>query len=113
MRAFLLTGAALVGAGASLAYAQAPANPSQGQLAAPYGTGPAANNNNNAWGSANTPTGSKEAGLNSTMFPPNTDAVPKPGTIVIRLNGRGGGRAFRELHERRPGIGRQRDGERL
>ncbi len=88
MRKILLTSATILGATATLAYAQAPANPSQGQLAAPYGAGPAANNNNNAWGIANTPTGSKEAGSNSTMFPPNTNAVPTPGTIVIRLNGR-------------------------
>ena len=88
MRRKLLAGAALFCAPISLAQAQAPANPSQGQLAAPYGSGPAANNNNNAWGSANTPSGSKASGTISTIFPPNTDAVPPPGTIVIRLNGR-------------------------
>ncbi len=88
MRRILLTSAALLGASSPLAYAQTRANPSQGQLAAPYGSGPAANNNNNSWGIANTPSGSKEAGPISVMIPPNTDAVPPPGTIVIRLNGR-------------------------
>jgi len=64
------------------------ANPLQGQLAAPYGAGPAANNNNNAWGIANTPTGAAAAGPLSTIYAPNVDAVPAPGTVVIRLNGR-------------------------
>jgi hypothetical protein len=88
MRNFLLASAAIVGAGLADAHAQAPANPSQGQLAAPYGAGPASNNNNNAWGTANTPTGSVAAGPLSTINAPNVDAVPTPGTIVIRLNGR-------------------------
>jgi hypothetical protein len=88
MRRILLTSAAVLAASASCAQAQGQANPSQGQLVAPYGAGPAANNNNNAWGIANTKSGSREAGSNSTMFAPNTDAVPAPGTIVIRLNGR-------------------------
>ena len=88
MRKYLLASAAVLGASVSLAHAQAPANPSQGQLAAPYGAGPAANNNNNAWGTANTPTGSASAGPLSTIYAPNTIAVPAPGTIVIRLNGR-------------------------
>jgi hypothetical protein len=57
-------------------------------MAAPYGAGPSANNNNNNWGIANTPSGSIAAGPLSTQYAPNTDAVPAPGTIVIRLNGR-------------------------
>jgi hypothetical protein len=88
MRKYLLASVALLGASAPLAYAQAPAGQSQGQYAGPYGAGPASNNNNNAWGIANTPSGSKLAGPLSTMYAPNTDAVPAPGTIVIRLNGR-------------------------
>jgi hypothetical protein len=93
MRKILLAGAALFGGTVTLAQAQvpagtAPANPSQGQLAAPYGTGPAGMNNNNAWGVANTPSGSLAAGPLSAIYPPNTVAVPAPGTIVIRLNGR-------------------------
>jgi hypothetical protein len=88
MRRYLMTSAALLGATVSLAHAQAPANPSQGQYAAPYGAGPATNNNNDAWGIANTPSGSKEAGPLSTIYAPNTLAVPSPGTVVIRLNGR-------------------------
>jgi hypothetical protein len=81
--------AAIMGASGGLAYAQTPvAAPSQGQLAAPYGAGPAKDNNNNAWGIANTPTGSAAAGPLSTIYAPNVDAVPAPGTIVIRLNGR-------------------------
>src|SRR5258708_341396 len=87
MRKYLLAGAAILCAGAGLARAQT-AGPTQGQLDAPYGAGPASNNNNNAWGVANTPTGSAAAGSLSTMFAPNIDAVPSPGTIVIRLNGR-------------------------
>ncbi|WP_428485196.1 porin [Rhodopila sp.] len=92
MRKLLLASAAIIGATGGLAHAQAPAppraNPSQGQLAAPFGAGPAANNNNNSWGTANTPTGSAAAGPLSTVYAPNVDAVPAPGTIVIRLNGR-------------------------
>jgi hypothetical protein len=89
MRKLLLATAAIMGASGGLAYAQTvPANPSQGQLAAPYGAGPAKDNNNNAWGVANTPTGSAAAGQLSTIFAPNVNAVPAPGTVVIRLNGR-------------------------
>jgi hypothetical protein len=92
MRKLLLASAAVLGASGSLAIAQTPvpniAAPNQGQLAAPYGAGPAANNNNNSWGIANTPTGSAAAGPLSTIYSPNVDAVPAPGTIVIRLNGR-------------------------
>lgn len=88
MRKVLLAGVALFGATGLAAHAQAPANPTQGQLAAPYGAGPATNNNNNAWGIANTPSGSQAAGSLSAVYAPNNIAVPSPGTIVIRLNGR-------------------------
>jgi hypothetical protein len=88
MRKLLMATAAILGASGGLALAQTPAHPNQGQLAAPYGAGPAANNNNNAWGIANTPTGSAAAGPLSTIYAPNVDAVPAPGTIVIRLNGK-------------------------
>jgi hypothetical protein len=88
MRRILLTSAALLGGTAMLAHAQPPSNPLQGQFIAPFGTGPATNNNNNAWGIANTPSGSAAAGLLSSEYPPNVIAVPTPGTIVIRLNGR-------------------------
>jgi hypothetical protein len=89
MRNALLAGATLIVGTVTLAHAQAPvANPSQGQMAAPYGAGPASNNNNNAWGIANTPSGGASAGPLSTVYAPNVDAVPVPGTIVIRLNGR-------------------------
>jgi hypothetical protein len=86
MRKLLLASAAMLSATSGLALAQ-PA-PSQGQLIAPYGAGPAANNNNNAYGAANTPTGSAAAGPLSTIYAPKTIASPTPGTIVIRLNGR-------------------------
>ena len=69
MRKTLLASAAILGATGGLAFAQAP---SQGQLAAPWAAGPAANNNNNSWGVARK----------------GADAVPTPGTVVIRLNGR-------------------------
>jgi Gram-negative porin len=92
MRKYLLASTALLAASVGLAQAQAqplaPAAQSQGQLAAPYGSGPASNNNNNAWGIANTPSGSKDAGSLSTIYAPNTIAAPAPGTVVIRLNGR-------------------------
>jgi hypothetical protein len=88
MRRILLATATLFSATASLSQAQTPANPSQGQLAALYGAGLATNNNNNAWGIANTPSGSDAASPFSTIYAPNTLAVPAPGTIVIRLNGR-------------------------
>jgi len=83
----------MLGATSGLALAQnAPIppvpNPSQGQLIGPYGAGPAPNNNLNAWGIANTPTGSVAAGPLSTVYAPNVIAVPTPGTVVIRLNGR-------------------------
>src|ERR1700712_4303348 len=88
MRKLLLASAAILGATGGLAFAQAPANQSQGQYAGPYGAGPATNNNNNAWGIANTPSGSRQSGPLSTIYAPNVDAVPSPGTVVIRLNGR-------------------------
>jgi hypothetical protein len=88
MLRMLLASATIVGGTSVAAFAQTPANPSQGQLSAPYGAGPAANNNNNAWGIANTPSGSDAAGPLSVLYPPNTLAVPAPGTVVIRLNGR-------------------------
>lgn len=88
MRKLLMASAAILGASGGLALAQTPANPSQGQLAAPYGAGPSANNNNNSWGIANTPSGSRAAGALSTVYAPNVIAVPAPGTVVIRLNGR-------------------------
>jgi hypothetical protein len=69
MRKLLLASAAIFGATGGLAFAQAP---SQGQLVAPWAAGPAANNNNNVWGTAI----------------PGAVAVPTPGTVVIRLNGR-------------------------
>jgi hypothetical protein len=90
MRKLLMASAAILGASGGLAVAQstAPAPATQGQYAGPYGAGPAANNNNNAWGIANTPTGSAAAGPLSSIYAPNVDAVPAPGTVVIRLNGR-------------------------
>ncbi|HEY0183875.1 MAG TPA: porin [Rhodopila sp.] len=88
MRSILLASAAIFVGTAAVAEAQTPANPSQGQLAAPYGAGPASNNNNNAWGVANTPSGGAAAGPLSTIYAPNVIAVPTPGTIVIHLNGR-------------------------
>jgi hypothetical protein len=88
MRKIFMASAAVLGTSGSLALAQTAAHPNQGQLAAPYGAGPAANNNNNAWGIANTPTGSAAAGPLSTIYAPNVDAVPAPGTVVVRLNGR-------------------------
>jgi hypothetical protein len=87
-----MASAAILGATSTLALAQAPSAPAgatQGQYAGPYGAGPAANNNNNAWGIANTPTGSAAAGgLSGSIYAPNVNAVPAPGTVVIRLNGR-------------------------
>ena len=90
MRKILMAGVAVLGAPSGLTYAQTatPANPLQGQYVAPYGAGGNTSNNNNAWGTANTPTGSAAAGPLSTIRAPNVDAVPNPGTIVIRLNGR-------------------------
>ena len=92
MRKLLMASAAILGASSSLALAQSPvpANPSQGQLAAPYAGGASYNSNNNAWGIANTPSGSAAAGGLSTYgaLGQNFYAVPAPGTVVIRLNGR-------------------------
>jgi hypothetical protein len=93
MRKVLLASAALLGGTVSLAYAQAPTvavapAPSQGQLVAPYGASGSTNTNNNAWGIANTPTGSAAAGPLSTIRAPYVYATPVPGTLVIRLNGR-------------------------
>src|SRR5471030_631383 len=88
MRRILLTSAAMLGGTAMLAHAQPSANPLQGQYIGPFGAGPATNNNNNAWGIANTPSGSDTAGQLSSIYPPNVIAVPTPGTVVIRLNGR-------------------------
>jgi hypothetical protein len=88
MRKTLLTGAAIIGGSISFAHAQIPANPSEGQLVAPYGAAGNTSNNNNAWGTANTPTGSTAAGQLSAIRPPNVYALPTPGTIVIHMNGR-------------------------
>ena len=92
MRKLLMASAAILGASSSLAFAQSqvPANPSQGQLAAPYAGGASYNSNNNSWGIANTPSGSAAAGGLSTYgaLGQNFYAVPAPGTVVIRLNGR-------------------------
>ena len=100
----VLTSAALLGATATMALAQSPSNPSQGQFVAPFGAGPAANNNNNAWGIANTPSGTAAAGPLSSEYAPNVIAVPTPGTVVIRLNGRVEDERDRELHQRRRGL---------
>ena len=74
MRKLLLASAAILG-GTTGAWAQAEpvqAFQSQGMMAMPWIGGPAANNNNNIWGTA----------IKGSV------AVPTPGTVVIRLNGR-------------------------
>lgn len=74
MRKLLLASAAILG-GATGAWAQAePAQvwQSQGMMSMPWGGGPASNNNNNSSGTATK----------------GSVATPKPGTVVIRLNGR-------------------------
>ena len=74
MRKLLLASAAILG-GTTGAWAQAESVPmfqSQGMIAMPWMGGPAANNNNNVWGKA----------IKGSV------AVPTPGTVVIRLNGR-------------------------
>ncbi|HVZ08404.1 hypothetical protein [Rhodopila sp.] len=92
MRYLLLAGVAVLSAGSAWAQNDPGVipspNPMQGQFIGRFGAGPALNNNNNAWGIANTPSGSKAAGQNSTIIAPNTVATPTPGTVVIRLNGR-------------------------
>jgi predicted porin len=72
MRKTLLTSAAILGATGGLAVAQNAPNPTQGQYIAPLLGGPSAQNNNNSWASAI----------------PGGAAVPTPGTVVIRLNGK-------------------------
>jgi hypothetical protein len=60
-----------------------------GKYIAPLSGGPAANNNNNSWGVANTGTGSAAAGgLSGSIYSPGMVGSPEPGTVVIRLNGR-------------------------
>jgi hypothetical protein len=71
MRKLLLASAAILGATGGLAFAQ-PAPTTQGQVEGKWMNGPAANNNNNAVGTAT---------KGATM-------VPTPGNIVVRLNGR-------------------------
>ena len=88
MRRVLLASAALFTRFGLAGQCPDPCQSQPGSAGCPYGAGPAANNNNNAWGIANTPSGSAAAGPLSTIFAPNVDAVPAPGTIVIRLNGR-------------------------
>jgi hypothetical protein len=85
-----MASAAILGATGGMALAQTSpvSNPNQGQFIGPYGAGPAANNNLNNWGVANNPSGSSAAGPLSTLYAPNTLAVPTPGNVVIRLNGR-------------------------
>ncbi len=76
MRKILLASAAVLGASGGLACAQVPGgllpNQSQGQYAAPLVGGPAAQNNNNAFGTA----------------APGPALQPQPGSVVIRLNGK-------------------------
>lgn len=72
MRKTLLASAAILGATGAAAFAQSPPNPMQGQYAAPLLGGPAANNNLNAYGTAQ----------------PGAAPAPAPGTVIIRLNGR-------------------------
>src|SRR4051812_22899958 len=87
MRKLLLASAATLGATAGIASAQVPVpatsslmmQPSQGQMALPWNQGPTVNNNNNSYGQPSTYTGGAAYGKN---------AVPTPGTVVIRLNGR-------------------------
>jgi len=87
MRKLMLASAAMLGATSGIASAQAPVpaganmmmQPSQGQMALPWAQGPSSNNNNNGSGQPNTYAG-------GAAFPKN--AVPTPGTVVIRLNGR-------------------------
>ena len=87
MRKMLLASAAMLGATTGIGSAQAPmpdgpnmtVAPSQGQLALRWATGPASNNNNNAYGQPN-------AYLGAAAF--GKDAVPLPGTVVLRLGGR-------------------------
>jgi hypothetical protein len=82
-----MASAAILGATGSLALAQTAPNPSQGKYIAPASGGPAANNSNNSWGIAGNPSGSAAAGPNSVVFG-TSSAIPEPGTIVIRLNGK-------------------------
>jgi hypothetical protein len=92
MRKLLLATAAIIGATSGLAMAQTmasgPGHPDEGQWIAPRVGGPSANNNNNSWGVANTASGDAAISPNTRIFPPNTNAVPTPGNIVIRLNGK-------------------------
>ena len=72
MRKSLLASAAILGASGGLAVAQNAPNPAQGQYIAPLLGGPSAQNNNNTWAAAI----------------PGGTAIPTPGTVVIRLNGK-------------------------
>ncbi len=72
MRDLLLATTALLCATGTLAAAQSPPNPLQGQYAAPLVGGPSPNNNLNTFGTA-------QSGVSM---------APAPGTVIIRLNGR-------------------------
>src|ERR1700722_11696886 len=72
MRQTLLASTIVIGVTGGIAAAQNAPNPLQGQYAAPLKGGPAANNNNNSFG--------------TTVSGPSV--APAPGTVVIRLNGR-------------------------
>ncbi|MSP03553.1 MAG: hypothetical protein EXR07_21315 [Acetobacteraceae bacterium] len=86
MRKLLLASAAMLGATSGIASAQGPSpagaslmmQPSQGQIALPWSSGPSVNNNNNTLQASGYVGGAKYG----------TNAVPTPGTVVIRLNGR-------------------------
>ncbi len=90
MRKLLLASAAMLGATSGIATAQAPQpatasmmmQPTQGQFALPWAQGPTVNNNNNTLQTTGFPDGYKGASRFSS------NAVPSPGTVVIRLNGR-------------------------
>ena len=90
MRKILLASAAMLGATAGIASAQAPVpaaaammmQPTQGQFALPWAQGPTVNNNNNTLEATGFPAGYKGGAAYGR------NAVPSPGTVVIRLNGR-------------------------
>src|ERR1700733_2898860 len=72
MRHLLLTGAVILEARSFVAIGQNGPNQIQGQYVGPLMGGPAPNNNNNTFGTAQ----------------PGAAVTPAPGTVGIRLNGR-------------------------
>ena len=100
MRKLLMASAAILGASGGLALAQAPRTRTKASWL-PLRRRPGREQQQQRLGyRQHADRQSAAAGPLSTIYAPNVDAVPAPGTIVIRLNGRVEVDVDRQLHLR-------------